>query len=652
MVLVLTLAAVPARAVNRNISLDSLGFEQDIWVGAPASSFVAEFPLPPLARIQSASVMLSLTPGPQLNQDNLFLFYFNDRLVGAKTARELRREPNFTLNLPMVAAAAPLARLRIQSNLYISEDRCRDLFTGGLFFTVHKNSALQVNYDLRPARTVADFFDSLQQTVLVVAPDGAELSEITPSAWAYALLRKQFPYLDVRLVRAADLPKLPPVPRIWVGLASRLPAYFKNAAAGVTLMDPNTLLISAVDVPALKSYVRELAELPIFALNPAASQALSVQPAGISESDPVEAIPFGNHYAQDGIEVVPVDFPLYPALLAKPPERLGLHIEGTYTVSSDSLRPVRLDIFMNNNLVHSTAMDQTGQFKKDVLLPDALELQTRNQLSLQFRYPENPGQCRLRGRVQSAQIFPQSYMWGAGQYRFERFAWNNIGLFFNRLGSIMIDTELGDQLLPVIAESAYFVARQLPPGHYAFPELLSLTAAAPVGNYVLAVGLADRIPQAFQERMPVSVGRNFTLYRRQNRTTLFEYQAIENLMVGRIGDWNGVPLVVLSVNRDAALLSSALRRLNRGRQYDELTGNLLVYRPDTPVFSLDIRDKGINIEKPAARGLLTELWEENQNNIKIIGLILAALILGWLVFRVVFPRKQAGPANGGDHAGK
>jgi hypothetical protein len=38
----------------------------------------------------------------------------------------------------MVAAAAPLARLRIQSNLYISEDRCRDLFTRTFFYRAQK----------------------------------------------------------------------------------------------------------------------------------------------------------------------------------------------------------------------------------------------------------------------------------------------------------------------------------------------------------------------------------------------------------------------------------------------------------------------------------------------------------------------------------
>ena len=73
-------------------------------------------------------------------------------------------------------------------------------------------------------------------------------------------------------------------------MTSRLPAYFKNAAAGMALVDPNTLLISAVDAPTLKSYVRELAELPIFALNPATSQLLSVQPAGLQEPEPVEAM--------------------------------------------------------------------------------------------------------------------------------------------------------------------------------------------------------------------------------------------------------------------------------------------------------------------------------------------------------------------------
>ena len=651
LVLVLALAVSPALAVNRNISLDSLGFDRDIWVGAPGASFVTEFPLPPLARVRSASALLAVTPGPQLHADNVFLFYFNDRLVATRTARELRREPRFSLPLPPSADGAPVARLRIQSNLYMSEDRCRDLFSGGLFFTVHRDTALRVDYDLRPVRTVADFFDGLQQTVLVVAPNGAELAEVTPAAWTYSLLRKQYPQLDVRLVRAADLSKLPPVPRIWVGMTSRLPAYFKNAAAGMALVDPNTLLISAVDAPTLKSYVRELAELPIFALNPATSQLLSVQPAGLQEPEPVEAMPFGNHYAQEGIVTVPVDFSLYPALLSKPPERLGLHIEGTYTVSPDSLRPVRLDIFMNNSLVYSSMLDQTGQFKKDVLLPNALELRTRNTLGIQFHYPEETGQCRIRGMVQSVQIFPQSYMWGAGQYRFDRFAWNNIGVFFNRVGSVLVDERLGDQLLPIIAESAYFIERQLPQGSHAFPEILPLTAEAPVGNYVLAVGMAERIPQSLQERMPVSVGRDFTLYRRQNRTTLFEYQAAENLVVGRIGDWNGFPLVIMSANRDAALLSEALRRLNRGRHYDDLTGNLLVYRPEAPFYSLDIREKGINIEKPAARGLLTELWEENQTVLKILGSVLLVLGLGWLVFRVLFPRKKAVPTKGNDHEG-
>lgn len=69
--LVLASAISPALAVSRNISLDSLGFDRDIWVGAPGASFVAEFPLPSLARVRSATALLAVTPGPQLHHDSV-----------------------------------------------------------------------------------------------------------------------------------------------------------------------------------------------------------------------------------------------------------------------------------------------------------------------------------------------------------------------------------------------------------------------------------------------------------------------------------------------------------------------------------------------------------------------------------------------------
>ncbi|MBV5350102.1 hypothetical protein JZU71_02780, partial [bacterium] len=64
--------------------------------------------------------------------------------------------------------------------MFISDDQCRDYQSGGLFYTVHPNTVLQINYDMPPIRTVADFFDSFQQALLVVVPDNAAMEEYTP----------------------------------------------------------------------------------------------------------------------------------------------------------------------------------------------------------------------------------------------------------------------------------------------------------------------------------------------------------------------------------------------------------------------------------------------------------------------------------------
>ena len=84
-------------------------------------------------------------------------------------------------------------------------------------------TSLNLVYDMLPIRTVADFFGSFQQSLLLVVPDNVSNEEIAPSAWIYGLLKKTYPVLDVQLIYASELAKKPPVPRIWIGLASKLP---------------------------------------------------------------------------------------------------------------------------------------------------------------------------------------------------------------------------------------------------------------------------------------------------------------------------------------------------------------------------------------------------------------------------------------------
>ncbi len=652
-VLILCGVNLPAQAVNRNLTFETLGIDADTQVSAPYASITFDFPVPLLAQVRSASATVSVTPNTQLNGDTIFFFYYNDKLIETRTAKELRQQKTFVLKLPVDGLFRDTAQLKIKSSLFMTDDICRDYYSGGLFFTVHKNTSLNLTYDMLPVRTVSDFFGSFQQTLLLVVPDKASLDEIVPGAWTYGLLKRLHPHLDIQLVRAAELAKLPPFPRIWIGIDAKLPAYFKSAAPGITLVDANTLLISAVDVQSLQTFAKQLADLPVFSLNPTDSKRISITPVATSAGKATEAIAFGNNSVQEGILLVPADFRLFPALLEKTPERLGLHLEGSHTVTFESVRPVRMDVFLNNSLVHSSVLDQTGQFKRDIVLPQPFELQARNNLNIQFNYPEEPGQCRVRGKMQSAQIFPTSYMWGAGQYRFDQFAWSNIGLFFGREGTVLIDETLGADLLKTAGEISLFLNRQLPPGIFAFPSFMPLArqAEAPAGAYLFVAGITGNIPAALQDKMTISLGADFTLYRKATHTTLFEYKAKVNSVVGRVGEIRGVPLIILSANLDGPLLAETLRYLSRSSNYDSLTGNVFVYQQPSRMYSFDVRDKSVKVEKPAAKGLAAEIWEKNRTLILIASGMLVLLLLFFLIFRLVFPRRRAGkePARDESH---
>ena len=634
-VAVVLLGTVPrSEAAGRVIDLTALGYETDIAVSAPHASVTLEFPLPRLARLQSATATISLTPNLQLNADAILFFYFNDKLVETRTVKELRQRKTFTLALPVERGLQQPLRLRIKSNLFITDDLCRDYYSGGLFFTIHKESRLDLNYEMLPVRTVGDFFGSFQQSLLVVVPTDAKLAELLPAAWTYGVMKKAYPQLDVQIVRASELAGKPAAPRIWVGLRNRLPAYFAKTEAGIALADPNTLLISAATSAELATLTKQLADLPVLPVNPAASQRVTITPQESPAGKANEAIGFGNFSVQEGILSVPVDFPLYPALLGRLPERLGLHLEGAYTVSSEPAKPVRLDVFFNNSLVHSSVLDQTGQFRRDIVLPAGVELLTRNNLGIQFNYPDEPGQCRARGKMQSAQIFPNSYMWGAGQGKPAGFGWNNLGLLLTRPGMLLVDEELGGAMLRSVADTVALLNRQLPPATYAFPEALPLAQQTeiPTGRYVVVLAMHKNIPPFLQERMPIALGNDFTLLRKENQTSRFEYQANVNSVVGRLGEHKQLPLLILSVNQAASLLAEALHQLNRASRYEQLEGNVLVYSQPNRLYSFDIRDKGLVVEQPAAKGMAAKLWGENRQLLIALAALLALLVLCLVFF--------------------
>ncbi len=639
LLLLLWIGSVPAHAVSRNLTLESLGVA-DLLVSAPRSSVVFDFPIPRLAKVRAASASIYITPGHQLSGETVFFFYYNDKLIETRTVKEIRQQKAVFLKVPVQGTFMDFARIKIKSGMFITDNLCRDYHSGGLYFTVHKNTSLNVSYDMPPARSVSDFFGSFQQSLLVVVPDSAKMEEYAPGAWIYALLKKTYPHLDIRLIRAAEIVGMPPVPRIWVGLQANLPGYFKGASSGIALIDSNTLLISADDVPNLRYFAQQLSELPTFSMEFSSNKRKVISSPEISAGNSREAVALENIDDQEGLLRVSTNFRIFPILLEKIPERMGIHLAGAYTASLDPARPVRMDVFLNSALVHSSVLDQSGRFERDIIFPEPLELRDRNDLNLQFKYPEEPDQCKARGHTQSARIFPDSYFWGDGQYRFNQFSWSNIGLFFARQGTVLLDETLGANALKIAGEIACFLNSRLPPGMAAFPNYipLALQAEVPEAGFVLAAGSVDNMPALLQGKMPVSFGKDFSVYRKDTQKILFEHQANVSSVVGQVGEIKGVPLIVLSANKDAGILNSALRYLSRPANNDMPTGNIWIYQQQNHLYSFDIRDRSTKPEKLDSKMEFVELWEQNQTLIGIAAGILILSVSYILLFRRKNPR--------------
>ena len=633
--------ALPVQAATRSVGMDALEFEKELVVKAPNSSLSMVFPVPRLAKIYSASATFSLTPSPQLHEDALFSFYLNDKLLESKTVKQLRAQKKITVNLPLDGEFRDAFRLQIKANMFISNDLCRDYYTGGLFYTVHNDTKVDLNYDMMPVRSVADFFGNFQQSALIVVPNNAGLAEMTPAAWAFGIVKKNYPHLDVQIVKAGEVGDRPNTPRIWVALRNQLPAYFNKTQAGIELADPNTLLLSAGSVSELESLSRQLADLPVFPRNSLVGRNLEGNSAENPDGKGTERISFGNQTVQEGVLQVSSDFPLYPSLWGNVPEKMGIHLEGSNMVAFDQARPARLDVFFNSKLLHSSTLDHAGQFSREIVLPAGTELLSKNNLNVQVNYPEEQGQCLIRGTTHTVQVSPGSYMWGTGQQKLDHFEWSNIGIFFARQGTVLLDEKLGDPL-KMIAELMVFLNRQLPTATYAFPTLQTLASQTflPPDQYVVALINAGNEPPFLQDLMPILQGQGAAGYQDNNPPIPTELQPNLNSVVGKIAGNNGAPVVVFSTKQNGGLLVAALRFLNRPGQYTPLVGNVMAFRQPGRIFSADVRDadNSTAVIQPVSQGVFTRYWGQYKKPIIFVGATFAGLIL-LLLFFFGFNRK-------------
>ena len=162
----------------------------------------------------------------------------------------------------------------------------------------------------------------------------------------------------------------------------------------------------------------------------------------------------------------------------------------------------------------------------------------------------------------------------------------------------------------------------------------------PEASYVVVAGLIGNIPLAIQEKLPISIGGDFSVHRKDTQNLLFEYQANVGAVVGSVGKNKGGPLIMFATNMDGGLLTEVLRHIGRAGQYETLTGNVLVYQKSSPLYSFDVREKNVQSVKQVSKGWTPELWEDKKIWIVIASGIAIVLLLILFAYRKMFPRRK------------
>ncbi|MDU4959572.1 MAG: cellulose biosynthesis cyclic di-GMP-binding regulatory protein BcsB [Sporomusaceae bacterium] len=622
----------PVNAATQVLPLSRLGYNTDITVTGAVSVYRASFPLPAGSLLPGSFLQLQLEPSSYLNPASSFTFLLNGVPVMTESAGRLQRDPHILLPLPADALNTKNLQLAIHANVYASDRICADYRRGQLFYRLRNTSAISLQFEPAPVKTIPDFFRSLYNGLAIIIPDQPTLGELTAGAWAYGILQKELPHYPIQLLRAAERDRLPHMPRLWIGSKQHLPPVLTQAGTDVHLPFANALVITGADDAALK---RNLQSLPaLLRLDSLPVTAVDTEQASAAAAAPKRLIRFGNNSVQEGIVRIPLDFPLYPGELATLPETLAFQLEGSYTPPQRSDYAVRLDIYFNRSLIHSELLDHSGQLRKEISLPKHLRLKSRNMLSLELRYPEIDGICDVKGPLQSAQLYHASYMSGQGRFAADMHSWDSIGMTFSRNGLILLDDPAAAEAPAIAAKLALLVNRQLPDGRYAFPEFAAL-AELPNSrsDYMLVAALADNLPPGLQTGLPLTGQSGETFRKSQGLRYLHPDNA--SSVTGQIGVYQKTPLAVFSAAHSRQALSGLLDLLNTEAGSAGFSGNILFYNGGTALTFLDSRDPEAGLPQPGPAAAVAAAWQRASSLVeqypKLVFLTTAVLLTALLL---------------------
>ncbi len=580
----------------------------------------------------SGEMVWKITPSSAVRADDLFLFFINDRSVLTRTVEDLRKNPVVRVPFPPGLSWERFLHARVEARLSITDDVCRDMISGRLFWVVQPDSAVLFGDARIPLRSVSDFFETLFSELRIVLPVRPTLDEGRAGVWLSALLRKAVPGLSVSLESGFD-EKTDSAPFILIAGSPESVPQGVEARGGISLVgERGLLLLSGVDgANPLADIVKMIASYPLFAAIPSGR----FVPDGAAPSQGAEAN-FLPLVEGKGRSTVLLEIPVYPGLLPSLPQDLTFDLEGAYSLPRDSSRPARLDAYWNGIFLESKTLPAKGRFTERLLLPAEIPIMTENRLRLAVSYYVDEGMCRYKSVENRATLFPFSSVHGHGSFPLQRLSWNSFGVFALRKGLLLLDESLSVDILRAAADMLSWLASSYPEGIFLFPEVRATNddpARIKSADWLLAVASPDSIPRELHELLPLNIHTGFLLEDRNGSKAAYSFQREEDVALLLLGN-SPKPAILLS-SAAPGMMSRASSFITAPKNTARLTGNVIAFRAPDDVRSYDTRNPAVSVKHGALLSLAERFWFRYRTLV-----IVGAWVLATVFFAGLFLKKR------------
>jgi hypothetical protein len=350
-------------------------------------------------------IVLKFEPSPVLNLNESFItIYIWDKPA---TSFRISRTPN-EIVIPLKKfelGFSEYLKIDIRASLYITDDRCKDIQTGGLWFKILKSSFINIEH-LPIKKTefkIQSFLSDVKDGLYLVFPSSVSKTELEGLVWVFSFVRK---VTGIKTINYATFETLPTKAQfIAISIFEKLPNEYKilqgkflKTDGLIYIYSDRALFITGFSEEGLKKALQTFLNLDI--LKTSFNSFLLVREAKPPEQPFMNTPPFKVPFKGFGFSTSKVEgigslrssFTFTLSKLGFSPDKININISAVYSPVTEKTGRAYMNVYFNGLLIESKKLGEEGKIIYSFSL-NRFSLLKLNTISIEFTFYPSSEDC-------------------------------------------------------------------------------------------------------------------------------------------------------------------------------------------------------------------------------------------------------------------